>query len=132
MGLAQSAHEREAGVPLPERWRNARLTCAHVYHPLAACPTCRNERSQHQNRGLAQTLLKSRLLALRRAEELGERKKGEKVEIAWGNQVRSYILHPYQMVKDLRSGYETGQVDAVLDGDLAPVMRSVLTLPDDG
>ncbi|MCH7494360.1 peptide chain release factor 2 [bacterium] len=103
-----------------------------VHLPTGISVTCRNERSQHQNRALAQTLLKSRLLALRRAEEEGERKKGERVEIAWGNQVRSYILHPYQMVKDLRSGYETGRVEAVLDGDLAAIMRSVLTLPADG
>lgn len=103
-----------------------------VHLPTGIAVTCRNERSQHQNRALAQTLLKSRLLALRRAEEAGEHNQGERVEIAWGSQVRSYVLHPYQMVKDMRSGYETGRVDAVLDGDLAEIMRSVLTIHADG
>lgn len=97
-----------------------------VHEPTGVSVVCQNERSQHQNRALAWTLLKSRLRALRREEEEGLRKAGDRVEIAWGNQVRSYVLHPYQMVKDLRSGHETGRVDAVLDGDLEPLMRSVL------
>jgi peptide chain release factor 2 len=93
-----------------------RLT--HV--PTGIVVACQNERSQTQNRTTAMTILKARLveLELERIEAEQARLKGQHVEAGWGNQIRSYVLHPYQMVKDHRTGAETGKTDAVLNGDL--------------
>ena len=89
--------------------------------PTGIVVTCQNERSQLQNKAFALKVLRAKLYELelqRRADELDELR-GPKSDISWGNQVRNYVLYPYQMVKDLRSGVETGNVDAVLrDGDL--------------
>ncbi len=96
--------------------------------PTGIVVTCQNERSATQNRELAIRVLKSRLLELeleKREEEL-RRIRGEHVTAGWGNQIRSYVLHPYQMVKDLRSGYETSNTGAVLDGDLDAFMQAEL------
>jgi peptide chain release factor 2 len=82
--------------------------------------TCQSERSQHQNRETALKILRSRLLEIqleKQSEEMA-RLKGKRIEAGWGNQIRSYVLHPYRMVKDHRTGYETSQTEAVLDGDL--------------
>jgi peptide chain release factor 2 len=87
-----------------------------------------NERSQHQNREMAMKILRARLLEHRLAEresELAELR-GEHVEAGWGNQIRSYVLHPYQMVKDHRTGHETSATGAVLDGDLDAFMQAEL------
>ncbi|MCD6517494.1 MAG: peptide chain release factor 2 [Candidatus Aminicenantes bacterium] len=89
---------------------------------------CQNERSQHKNKASALKVLKSRLY------ELEKRKKNEKLEkledaksdIAWGNQIRSYVLHPYQMIKDLRTNVETGDTEGVLDGDLDEFIKASL------
>jgi len=89
---------------------------------------CQNERSQHKNKASAMKVLKSRLY------ELEKRKKNEKLEkledaksdIAWGNQIRSYVLHPYQMIKDLRTNVETGDTESVLDGDLDQFIKASL------
>jgi peptide chain release factor 2 len=85
--------------------------------------TCQNERSQLQNKAFAMNVLRSKLYEMeleRRAQELDELR-GPKSDISWGNQVRNYVLYPYQMVKDLRCNVETGNVDAVLkNGDLDP------------
>jgi peptide chain release factor 2 len=81
---------------------------------------CQNERSQHKNRAQAMKVLKARLYMLERQKRDAELTKlyGDKGEIAWGNQIRSYVLQPYQMVKDHRTNFQTGNVTAVLDGDL--------------
>jgi peptide chain release factor 2 len=88
--------------------------------PTKTVVQCQNERSQSSNKQTAMKLLRSRLVELeeqRRREELA-REKGEAQDVAWGSQIRSYVLHPYTMVKDHRTGYEMGDVNRVLDGDL--------------
>ncbi len=96
--------------------------------PTGIVAQCQNERSQHQNYATALKVLKARLYRLeeqKREKELAALY-GEKGEIAWGNQIRSYVLQPYQMVKDHRTGHETGKVQAVLDGDLDDFMQAYL------
>jgi peptide chain release factor 2 len=89
---------------------------------------CQNERSQHKNRAEAMKVLKARLYMLQQQKRDAELAKlyGEKGEIAWGNQIRSYVMQPYQMVKDHRTGFETGNVQAVLDGDLDGFIEAYL------
>lgn len=91
---------------------------------------CQNERSQHANREAAMRILTAKLLALREAEQRNEvaELRGEQGEIAWGNQIRSYVLQPYTMVKDHRTQFETGNVGAVMDGDLDGFLRAYLEL----
>jgi len=96
--------------------------------PTGIVVSCQNERSQHQNKENAMRVLRARLnelLRQRQAERL-EELQGELKEIEWGSQIRSYVLHPYQMVKDHRTGHETGNVGAVLDGDLAGFIEAYL------
>jgi peptide chain release factor 2 len=96
--------------------------------PTGIVAQSQNERSQHQNRDVAMKVLRSRLLE--RLLEEREREmaliKGEHVEAGWGNQIRSYVLHPYQMVKDHRTNYETSATGAVLDGDVDAFMQAEL------
>ncbi|WP_319562234.1 peptide chain release factor 2 [Marispirochaeta sp.] len=89
---------------------------------------CQNERSQHKNRDMAMKMLKSRLYEYYKAEQEAEQEKKaqEKKDISWGNQIRSYVFHPYNMVKDHRTKHETGNVQAVMDGDLDPFIESYL------
>ncbi|OUO64606.1 peptide chain release factor 2 [Collinsella sp. An268] len=103
---------------------NTTDSAVRVTHlPTGIVVTCQNERSQIQNKAACMQILKARLYELeleKRAEQLDEIR-GPKTEIGFGNQIRSYVLYPYQMVKDLRTGVETGNVDAVLEeGDLDP------------
>ena len=101
-----------------------RLT--HV--PTGIVAQSQNERSQTQNKETAIKVLKARLLERALEEKEAELRKlrGEHVEAGWGNQIRSYVLHPYQMVKDLRTNHETGNTSAVLDGDLDAFMQAEL------
>ncbi len=96
--------------------------------PTGIVVTCQNERSQGRNRDMAMKVLRARLyqkaLDERRAEE--EKRVGDKKAIEWGSQIRSYVLHPYRMVKDHRTGQETGDTDRVLDGELTPFIEAFL------
>jgi peptide chain release factor 2 len=99
-----------------------------VHEPSGIIVTCQNERSQIKNLASAMKVLKARLYELemeRREEEL-EQLKGPKKDISWGNQIRSYVLQPYRMVKDLRTGHEVGNADRVLDGDIDGFIESFL------
>ena len=104
-------------------------TAVRITHlPTNIVVSCQNERSLRRNRESAMRVLKSRLLQLELLRQDEERRKlrGEHVEAGWGNQIRSYVLQPYRMVKDLRSGYETSSTDDVLDGDIEPLLRAWL------
>lgn len=96
--------------------------------PTGVVVSCQNERSQLQNRAKAMEILRSRLADRMRAERDAELAalRGEQKEVAFGSQIRNYVLHPYQQVKDLRSGWESGNINAVLDGDLDRLIESVL------
>ena len=104
-------------------------TAVRITHiPTDIVVTCQNERSQAQNREVAMKILQARLIEreeMLRAEEQA-RIKGAHVTAGWGNQIRSYVLHPYRMVKDHRSGYETRDPQAVLDGELDDLLRAEL------
>jgi peptide chain release factor 2 len=99
-----------------------------THRPTGIVVAIQNERSQTQNRQVAEKVLKGRLLerALEEKEAELRQIRGEHVEAGWGNQIRSYVLHPYQMVKDLRTQVETSNTTAVLDGDLDAFMQAEL------
>ena len=96
--------------------------------PTGIVVSCQTERSQHMNRATAMQVLRSKLyeLTMRERREQIESIKGEKRSIAWGSQIRSYTLQPFQLVKDHRSGYETGNVQAILDGEIDDMLMSYL------
>jgi peptide chain release factor 2 len=96
--------------------------------PTGVVVACQSERSQHQNRAKALAMLKARLyeLELKKREAAVDAMNAAKTDIGWGHQIRSYVLHPYQMVKDLRTGVETGNTGAVLDGDLDRFLEASL------
>jgi peptide chain release factor 2 len=96
--------------------------------PTGVVVQCQNERSQHKNKAVAMQLLWSRLFRLREKEKEEELRKayGEKGEIGWGYHIRSYVLHPYRMVKDERTGVQTSDADGVLDGKIDPFLEAEL------
>ncbi len=97
--------------------------------PTGIVVQCQNERSQHKNRSTAMKILRARMYDYLEAERQKEIDKlsGEKTDIAWGHQIRSYVLQPYRLVKDHRTGLEIGNVDSVLDGGIEPLIRAYLT-----
>ena len=104
-------------------------TAVRMKHiPSGLVVVCRAERSQHQNRAMALKMMKARLYELEAAkrEAAQDRYEAAKGQIAWGSQIRSYVLQPYQLVKDYRSEYETSDVDGVLDGDLDAFIEAYL------
>jgi peptide chain release factor 2 len=96
--------------------------------PTGIVVACQNERSQHKNRAMAMKILRSRLyeLEIEKQKEKMETYHKTKKDIAWGSQIRSYVLHPYRMVKDHRTGVEVGNADAVLDGDIDQFIQAYL------
>ena len=99
-----------------------------THEPTGIVVSCQNQRSQHQNKEVALKILAAKLAERAREERRREMEAlaGEQREVAWGSQIRSYVLHPYQMVKDLRTDHEVGNINAVLDGDLDGFMESWL------
>ncbi len=104
-------------------------TAVRLRHlPTGIMIVCRAERSQHQNRRLALKMLKAKLYEIeqQKREDQAAAQAASKTQIAWGNQIRSYVLNPYRLVKDLRTSHQNGNVDAVLDGDLDAFVEAYL------
>ncbi len=105
-----------------------------THFPTGIVVTCQNERSQHQNKAMAYKILKAKLFE----KELEARQKklteltGQKSEIGWGRQIRSYVFQPYSLIKDLRTGYETGNIQPVLDGDIDEFIKTYLVFRKTG
>lgn len=99
-----------------------------THQPTGVVVTCQNERSQIKNREQAMQMLKAKLYQRKLEEQRAEidNIKGEQKEIGWGSQIRSYVFHPYSMVKDHRTNYEVGNTDKVMDGDLSPFIHAYL------
>ena len=105
-----------------------------THAPSGIVVQCQNDRSQHKNKATAMGMLKSRLYEeeLRKREEASQATEAAKTEIGWGHQIRSYVLQPYRMIKDLRTGYSVSSTDAVLDGDLNGFIAASLAQRIDG
>ena len=99
-----------------------------IHLPTGIVVQCQNERSQHQNKAVAMKILKARLYERYREEQKKkiQELKGEHKDIAWGNQIRTYVFHPYNLVKDHRTGYETGDVERVMDGEIDDFIEAFL------
>ena len=99
-----------------------------THEPTGIVVQCQNDRSQHRNRAQAMDMLKARLyeLELKNREDAASELEASKSDIGWGHQIRSYVLQPYQMIKDLRTGVETGNSQAVLDGDIDQFLAASL------
>ena len=112
---------------------NKTSSAVRITHiPTGIVVSCQSERSQHRNKEAAFTVLKARLYHLKKEEEVRKMEKYEKAKkkIEWGSQIRSYVFHPYNMVKDLRTAVETGNVQGVMDGDLDRFIDAYLTDPN--
>ena len=101
-----------------------------VHKPTGIQISCSDSRSQHDNRATALKMLKSQLyeIELRKKQEARDAIESAKMKIEWGSQIRNYVMHPYKMVKDVRTGTETGNVDAVMDGDLDQFLKAYLMM----
>lgn len=111
---------------------NKLSTAVRITHiPTGIIATCQSERSQYQNRQVALHILKAKLYLLQKQEQDKRKKQLEakKTEIAWGREIRSYVLQPYSLIKDHRTGYETSNVEKVLDGDIDEFIRAYLLTP---
>ena len=99
-----------------------------VHHPTGIQISCSDSRSQHDNRATAMKMLKSQLyeIELRKKMEARQEIESSKMKIEWGSQIRNYVMHPYKLVKDVRTAEETGNVDAVLDGDIDRFLKAYL------
>jgi peptide chain release factor 2 len=114
---------------------NKTSSAVRITHiPTGIIVSCQNERSQHKNKATALKIIKARLHAIKKKEqdEKLEGFIGEKKDIAWGSQIRSYTLQPYQLIKDHRTGYETGNVNAVLDGAIDNFIKEFLLMKKTG
>ena len=102
--------------------------------PTGIVVACQNERSQHQNREVAMRMLKSKLVEIKEREHLDkiEDIKGVQKEIAWGSQIRSYVFMPYTLAKDHRTGFENGNINAVMDGDIDGFINAYLKAQSQG
>jgi len=112
---------------------NKTSSAVRITHlPTNIVVTCQSERSQHKNRDSAMLVLKSRLYQLQREEEAKKMEKFEKSKkkIEWGSQIRSYVFHPYNMVKDHRTNYETSDINSVMDGDIDRFIEAYLSDPE--
>ncbi len=101
-----------------------------THKPTGIQISCSETRSQHDNRNRAMQMLKSQLYEIELQKQLAQREniEAEKMKIEWGSQIRNYVLHPYKLIKDVRSAHETGNVDAVLDGDIEPFLKAYLMM----
>jgi len=101
-----------------------------THKPSGIQISCSETRSQHDNRSRAMQMLKSQLYEIELQKQLAQREDIEagKMKIEWGSQIRNYVMHPYKLVKDVRSGHETGNVDAVMDGEITPFLKAHLMM----
>ncbi|MEM6516891.1 MAG: peptide chain release factor 2 [Bacteroidota bacterium] len=101
-----------------------------THKPTGIQISCSETRSQHDNRTRAMQMLKSQLYEIELQKQMAQREdiEAEKMKIEWGSQIRNYVLHPYKLIKDVRTSHETGNVDAVLDGDIEPFLKSYLMM----